>query len=143
MWAYYLAMLLVIISNVLYHTFLKLTPNNANPFLSLAITYMTAMLACFILIPVYPSEGESLLSSIKNLNWTSIALGLAIVGLETGFLLAYRAGGNISYNGIFSNAAAMLLLIPIGLIFFKEVLNIKNVLGIILCLGGLILIQSK
>jgi len=143
MWAYYFAMLLVIISNVLYHTFLKLTPNNTNPFLSLAATYMTAMLACIILTPVYSSEGESLLSSIKNLNWTSIALGLAIVGLETGFLLAYRAGGNISYNGIFANAAAMLLLIPIGLIFFKEILNIKNVLGIILCLGGLILIQSK
>ncbi len=143
MWVYYLAMLLVIISNVLYHTFLKLTPNNANPFLSLAVTYMTAMLACIILFPIYSPEGESLRSSIKNLNWTSIALGLAIVGLETGFLLAYRAGGNISYTGIFSNVAAMLILLPIGLIFFKEVLTIKNILGIILCLGGLVLIQSK
>lgn len=76
-------------------------------------------------------------------NWTSIALGLAIVGLETGFLLAYRAGGNISYSGIFSNVAAMLILLPIGLIFFKEVLTIKNVLGIILCLAGLVLLQSK
>ncbi len=143
MWVYYLAMLLVIISNVLYHTFLKLTPNNANPFLSLAVTYMTAMLACFIMLPFYPQEGESLLSSIKNLSWTSITLGLAIVGLETGFLLAYRAGGNISYNGIFANVAAMLILLPIGLMFFKEVLNIKNIIGIILCLAGLILIQSK
>jgi len=39
------------------------------------------------------------------LNWTSFALAFAIAGVEIGFLLAYRAGWNISLGAIASNVA--------------------------------------
>jgi drug/metabolite transporter (DMT)-like permease len=142
MWIYYAAIGLTIFSNVLYHIFQKATPGNVNPLISLFFTYLTAAAVCLVLFPFYPGR-EGILLSIKKVNWTSIALGIAIVGLEMGFLLAYRAGWNISLAGIFSNGTVALLLIPVGILLFREKLTPVNLAGIILCFGGLLLINKK
>jgi multidrug transporter EmrE-like cation transporter len=76
-------------------------------------------------------------------NWASVALGVAIVGLELGFLLAYRAGWNISVAGIVSASLVALVLIPVGLTFFKEKLTPLNLLGVVLCIAGLVLVNIK
>lgn len=70
-----------------------------------------------------------------------VALGAA--SIEIGFLLAYRVGWNISIAPVASSVAVALLLIPIGLIAFKEHLSIANVLGIMFCVVGLILVTRK
>lgn len=83
------------------------------------------------------------LASLQKLNWTSYALGLAIIGLELGYLLAYRAGWDLSLGALVSNSAVSLLLIPLGLLLFKERLTVVNGIGIVFCLIGLLLINSK
>ncbi|ABZ84015.1 integral membrane protein duf6, putative [Heliomicrobium modesticaldum Ice1] len=138
---FYLAIGLTIIANIAYHVFLKITPQNSNPVVALATTYLTAMVACLLLLPFFNQEG-GLFASLKKVNWTSIALGLSIVGLEMGFMLAYRAGGNISVAPVISNTAVALLLIPIGVLVFSEALSGKKVLGIVLCLVGLYFINQ-
>jgi multidrug transporter EmrE-like cation transporter len=60
-----------------------------------------------------------------------------------GFLLAYRAGWNISLAQFYATTILTLLLIPIGLCFFQEKITMINVFGIILCLGGVILLNHK
>ncbi len=142
MWIYYVAILLTILSNVFYHIFQKATPNNVNPILSLLVTYLTAAMLCLVILPFY-LNGESLTLSLKKISWTSFALGGAVVGLELGFLLAYRAGWNIGFAGILSNGMVALLLIPVGILFFHEKLSLVNILGILLCFGGLMLINKK
>jgi len=139
---YYTAILLTIISNVFYHIFAKSTPGDVNPVLSLLFTYLTAAASCLLLIPLY-SNGEGIGIALRRVNWTSYALGISIVGLELGFLLAYRAGWNISMAGIISNGTVALLLIPIGLFAFHERLNVFNVVGIIMCLVGFILMNKR
>ncbi|MZP30598.1 EamA family transporter [Heliobacterium undosum] len=138
---FYLAIGLTIIANIAYHFFLKITPQNSNPVVALATTYLTAMVACLLLLPFFSQEG-GLLESLKKVNWTSIALGISIVGLEMGFMLAYRAGGNISVAPVISNTAVALLIIPIGVLVFSEALSAKKVLGIVLCLVGLYFINQ-
>jgi len=138
----FFAISLTIITNLFYHLLLKLTPNNVNPILSLAVTYLTAMLVCIIIFPFFKNE-ENIIFSLKQVNWTSIALGIAIVGLEMGFLLAYRGGWNISLTAIISSSAVTLLLIPIGIFLFKESVTISNLVGILLCISGLYLINIK
>ncbi|MBM7865769.1 EamA family transporter [Heliobacterium gestii] len=138
---FYLAIGLTIIANIAYHLFLKITPQNSNPVVALATTYLTAMTACILLFPFFSQEG-GLMESLRKVNWTSIALGLSIVGLEMGFLIAYRAGGNISVAPVISNTAVALLIIPIGVLFFSEALTAKKVLGIALCLVGLYFINQ-
>lgn len=142
MWIYYLAIALTIVANIFYHIFQKSTPSNANPIFSLMITYLTAAVVCMIILPFYPG-GESLIDSYRKVSWVSVGLGVAIVGLEFGFLLAYRVGWNISIAGMFSNVAVSLLLIPVGLLFYHEKLTLPNILGIGLCFGGITLINYK
>lgn len=142
MWIYYAALALTVVSNVLYHIFQKSTPSNVNPIISLLVTYLTAAAFCAVIIPFYPKD-SGLLDSLKRINWASFALGIAIVGLELGFLLAYRAGWNISLAGLLSNATVGLLLIPVGILFFAEKLTFINAAGIMLCFGGLVLMNHK
>jgi uncharacterized membrane protein len=142
MWLYYAAIILTIVTNVFYHIIQKLTPTTIDPIASLIVTYLVAAAFCLIILPFYP-HSESLVSSFKKANWTSFALGISIVGLELGFLLAYRAGWNLSLANICSNTTVALLLIPIGKLFFNERINAVNIIGIILCFGGLILINHK
>jgi uncharacterized membrane protein len=95
-----------------------------------------------VLYPFYPNQ-SGIVANIKSLNWASYALGLAIVGLEAGFIIAYRMGWQISLAGIISNIAVAILLIPIGLFFFKETFSLTNIIGIILCIFGLVLVNYK
>jgi uncharacterized membrane protein len=139
---FYWPIILTVVSNVCYHVFLKLTPENANPLLSLSATYATAMAATLAIYPFYAS-GNGLRQDLGELNWTSLALGIAIVGLEVGFLLAYRLGWQISLAGMISNSAVALLLIPIGLLFFQDSLSPMNILGIVFCFIGLLLVNWK
>ncbi len=139
---YFLPIGLVVFSNVLYHIFLKITPGNVNPALALVVTYVTSTLSCLILLPFF-SRTNSLAQSFKQLNWTSVALGIAIVGIEMGILLAYRIGWKISLAGIVSATGVGLLLVPIGLMFFKEKLTVINLLGVLVCIAGLIMINRK
>jgi multidrug transporter EmrE-like cation transporter len=141
---YYLTVGLTIISSILYHVFLKITPASVNPIISLSVTYLTASAVTLLIYPFYPSEKiVSLLGSIRELNWASYALGFAIVGLEIGTLLAYRAGWNISLFNIVASTTVAILLIPVGIMAFKESLANTTVAGLIFCLLGLILINYK
>lgn len=141
-WIYYLSIAMVVGSNVLYHLFQKLTPTAANPMLALAVTYLIATITCLLMLIIFPLK-EPLLPSLKNINWTSIGLGVSIVFLELGFLLAYRAGWNISLAGLVANTTVALILLPVGVAFFKEKLSPINLLGILVAVIGLFMINKK
>lgn len=142
MFLFYLSMALTILSGALYHVFQKLTPGNAHPLLAMVVTYVTAIIICLVLLPFYPPK-TGLVESLRQLNWASFALALAIVGLEIGFLLAYRAGWNISLGAIVSNVAVAIVLVPVGLLFFKEKISLVNFIGVVVCIAGLVMINHK
>lgn len=138
---YYLPIVLTIVANVFYHIFQKSIPEAANPMLSLIITYLTATLLSVIIL-LFGLKDTFIIAEIRKVNWASYALGVAIIGLELGFLLAYRAGWNVSLGALISNIAVSVLLIPIGIALFKETLTMQSFLGIVLCVSGLILINK-
>jgi multidrug transporter EmrE-like cation transporter len=139
---FYFSISLAILFSVLYHLFQKFTPISANPALAFAVTYATAFVACLALLPLFPPK-DGLSASLKQLNWASIALGLAIVGLEIGFLLVYRSGWSISVAGTVANAASALILIPIGLLIFKDKVTPLNLIGVVVCIAGLVMNNQK
>ena len=51
---FWIAIALTILSNVFYHIIQKITPQQANPVLSLALSYLVAGLICLALLPVFP-----------------------------------------------------------------------------------------
>lgn len=141
MFIYVFSIVLVILSNVVYNISQKSTPKGANPFTALLVTYITAAIITVILSFFYKTE-DSVLSSFTKLNWTSVALGVAIVGLEFGYLLAYRAGWNISIGSLVANIALAIILIPVGVIAYKEGFELHKIVGVVLCLAGLVVINK-
>lgn len=141
MFMYVFSILLIIASNVVYNIVQKSTPSKANPFLTLLITYLTAAVITLIMY-FFNRTGKGLLASLKELNWTSIALGVAIVGLEFGYLLAYRAGWKISVGSLVANIALAVILIPVGVLLYKEGFGLNKLLGALFCVVGLVLINK-
>jgi len=142
MFLFYFSISLATLCTALYHIVQKLTPTNANPALTLTVTYTTGAVLSLALLLVYPLK-DGLTVELKQLNWTSIGLGIVLVGLELGFLLAYRANWNLSYAGLVANVIVALVFIPIGLLAFKEQITRLNILGVIVCVVGLILVNLK
>jgi drug/metabolite transporter (DMT)-like permease len=139
---FYAAIAITVLSNVLYHLFQKLIPAGVNPLLALTATYLVAAVVTLLLLPFFPLAG-SLGAEVRKVGWPSVALGAVIVGLELGFLLAYRAGWNLSLASLVSNTTVALLLIPVGLLLFKEELRPVHIVGVLLALAGLVLVSQK
>jgi drug/metabolite transporter (DMT)-like permease len=137
---YVFSIVLIVASNILYNLCQKLTPQKVNPFSALFITYVIAAVLTAIIFPFFKTD-KGFFESIKELNWASIALGVSIVGLEFGYLMAYRAGWKISLGSLVANIALAVVLIPIGILFFKEGFGFNKVVGAAFCIIGLILIN--
>lgn len=139
---YVFSIILIVASNILYNVCQKSTPENANPFSSLLVTYLIAALITAITFLVFYTD-KSLVQSFENLNWTSIALGVSIVGLEFGYLMAYRSGWNISEGSLVANILLAIMLIPIGILFYKEGFAFNKILGVVFCMIGLVLLNKN
>jgi uncharacterized membrane protein len=139
---YVASIALAIGGNALYHFSQKSIPAVAPPLLSLLVTYAVALLATVLLLPFWP-ESRSVGNGLRSLNWASVAVGLAIVAIELGFLLAYRSGWRMSVGSVVVNVSVALLLVPVGLFAFRERLSSTNALGIVLCIAGLILLARR
>ena len=111
----------------------KATPSAAPPFLALSVTYLVSFLLC---AAAYVVTGPSLRQDLHTLNWASAAWGLTLVAVEFGYILLYRTGWKISTASLLANVSVALLLAGIGVLFYKDVLLPRQIIGIILCLAG-------
>jgi drug/metabolite transporter (DMT)-like permease len=142
MFLFYFSITLAIASSALYHFSQKATPTDVNPAVSILVTYVVAFFLTLSLLLFLPPK-NGLLAEVRQLNWASYLLAFSIVGLEVGFLLVYRAGWNVGIAAVLSNVVASLLLVPIALLVFKQQLSWVNILGILVCLAGLVMLNWK
>jgi drug/metabolite transporter (DMT)-like permease len=139
---FYLPLVLVIGGNLIYHLSQKALPREANPLYTMIIVYGIAIIACAACALVYPSE-KTFIQSAKETNLTVFLLGVSVALIEVGFLYVYRVGWNVSTASITMSVTVTLLLIPIGVLAFKEHLTVRNIFGLLFCLLGLILVAKK
>ncbi len=139
---FYVSITLTIFSSVLYHFSQKEIPAAVHPIVSVIVTYAVSLAICFVLLLfIRPENG--ICSAVKQLNWASYVLALSLIGLEVGFLLAYRAGWNIGLAAVLVNVVASLILVPVALFFFRDKLSWVNIAGILVCLVGLVMLNWK
>ncbi len=132
---------LVIMSNVLYNIAAKSTPENANAFLSLSVTYTVAALLTFAVFFLFSGRG-SVSQEIKSLNWASVALAFSIAPLEFGYILVYRAGWKVSTASLTANIGLACILLIVGLLLYKEAISVRQFIGMAVCAAGLFLING-
>lgn len=137
-----LSITIVIIANVVYHSAQKSVAANAHPLVATLVAYVVAILLCVAAFPFMPLQ-NSISEELKRINWSSYMLGASIVGVELGYLLAYRAGWDVSIGSVVANVAIAVMLIPVGVLMFKESLSWTTIAGIALCLMGVALIAKK
>ena len=115
-------------------------PSDVNPFGALMITYLAAAIisAVIFAFAVGPSNVGV---EISKINWTSIILALAIVGLEVGYVFVYRAGWQVSNASVVANIGLACVLLIVGYVLYRENVSIRQILGIFVCMFGLILIN--
>ncbi|MGE5251179.1 MAG: hypothetical protein ACM3QS_13320 [Bacteroidota bacterium] len=139
---FYFSITLAILSSALYHFSARSTPAGISLPVSLTVTYAIALGVTFLTTLVLPGKGD-FAAEARQLGLPAVLLAVAIVGIEFGFLLAYRAGWNLGIAAVVVNVTASLLLVPVAVFVFKDQLNWVNVAGIIVCLGGLIMLNWK
>ena len=140
MFAYIWPIALVVISNVVYQLCTKGVPADVSPFASLTLTYLIGAV-CSLLMFFVTARGENLFREFSRMNWAPYVLGLVIVGLEVGFIYAYRAGWAVSTASLVQSAFLSSALVFVGYFLYHEPLTPSKLLGVVICLVGLVFIN--
>ena len=141
MWNMVWPLLLIVGSNCFYNICAKSMPEGTNTFGALTITYLVGAVLSAVLFVVSVKPGE-VFNEITKVNWTSFVLGLAIVGLEAGYVFLYRAGWKVSNGALTANICLAIALLVIGYYLYRETISIKQAAGIVVCAVGLFLING-
>lgn len=140
--AYLWPIALVVLSNTLYQVCAKSVPQGMNPFASLTVTYLiSAVISCALYYLL--NRNANLLRELRMINWAPIVLGVVIIGLEVGFIYAFRAGWQIGTAQIVTSAMVAVLLLFVGWLLYHEALTWNKLLGIAVCVAGLVLINLR
>lgn len=140
MWKLVWPILIVILSNTFYNVCMKSMPSDVNPFGALMVTYFVAAIISAIIF-VYLVGPSNVGVEISKINWTSVILAIAIVGLEVGYVFVYRAGWAVSTTSVVANIGLACVLIFVGYFLYKENVSINQIAGISVCMFGLVLIN--
>ena len=141
MWNMIWPFMLIVGSNCFYNICTKSMPNGANAFGALTVTYLVGAILSAVLF-VASVKPAHVATEIIKINWTSIVLGLAIVGLEVGYVFLYRNGWKMGSGALTANICLAVALLIIGFLFYKETVSLRQVIGILVCSVGLFLING-
>lgn len=129
---------LIITGGVLYHLAQKSTPALIDPFVSLCISFGLASLIC---LGLAIGRGGVSATQIHRLNWTSVALALSVVAIESGYLIGYRFGLKLNITSFACNTMIAVVLLGVGTFLYRESFTLRNAAGMVLCIVGLVLLR--
>jgi hypothetical protein len=130
--------IMIISGGVLYHVCQKATPVGLNPFLALGISFGLASLGC---LGLFVAKRSLVVSELHRVNWTTIALAVALMLIESGYLIGYRAGLKLNLASFACNNMIALVLLVVGTFFYGEIFSFRAGSGMALCVAGLLLLR--
>ena len=65
------------------------------------------------------------------------------MGLEVGFIYAYKAGWPVNAASLVASAFLAVVLIFVGFLVYKEPITVSKLIGIAICMVGLYFINKK
>lgn len=140
----FLPILVIASSAAMYHASSKtLSSVSGNPWSLLALTYLFSFLATTGFALAGGPASSLKLVELRSAWPTAALLGLACVGIEGGYLLAYRWGWSVSHLFSLTSFTSTLAIFCVGLFLFKEAISVTTALGLALVLTGLGLTHWK
>ena len=137
-----LFLLIAAVGNAVYHVSQKALAPAANPMVLLMAVYAVAFLGAALAAPWF-AAGSGGAWKAQVFTWPVLALGLSVLLIEIGFLLAYRTGGSLQWSGVAVNGVAALLLLPAALLVFRETFSPIRAAGLLLTVSGLALMTRR
>jgi drug/metabolite transporter (DMT)-like permease len=133
--------LLVVVSSVAYQFAQRAVSSSANAFSVFVLVYLLGMVLCLILASLWGRPmGVADLQLLKT--WPTWVLGTSVVGIEVGYLLAYRAGWPVGTAVGVTYTLTIGLLAVAGVIFLAEEISLRRVAGLAFSLAGLWLLLA-
>lgn len=132
---------LLVISNVVYQICAKSVPKDMDAMASMTITYLVGAVCSAIMFYMMNKNG-SLLQEYGKINIAPVLLGISVVGLEIGFIYAYKIGWPVSTASIVQSAFLALALLFVGALLYHEAITFNKVIGVVICLIGLYFINK-
>ena len=132
---------LVVFSNIIYQICAKEVPKDMNAMASMTITYFVGAV-CSAIMYIVMNKNGNLLQEYMKTNWAPFFLGVSVVGLEVGFIYAYKNGWAVSTASIIQSVFLAVALIIVGAVLYHEEITANKVIGIVICLIGLYFINK-
>lgn len=132
---------LVVVSNILYQLCAKSVPKDMDTMASMTVTYTVGAI-CSAIIYFMINRNGNLLGEYAKMNIAPALLGVSVVGLEVGFIYAYKAGWPVSAASIVQSAFLAVALIFVGGLVYKEPVTFNKIFGAAVCLVGLYFINK-
>ena len=136
---FWLPIAMVVAGNIAYHVGLKGMPAGIHPLSPLIVLFTTSAVATLVL-RLLAGRAQELKAEVALAGWRPYVVGIAIVAIELGFLLAYRAGWKISTAVVTANILVAIALLAVGALAFREPVTPVRLAGIVTCLAGLWLV---
>lgn len=133
--------LLVVFSNIIYQICAKSVPKDMDTMASMTITYLVGAVCSAVMFFVMNKHGN-LLEEYSKMNWAPILLGVSVVGLEVGFIYAYKNGWSVSTASIVQSAFLAVALLFVGALLYHEKINASKIIGVAFCLVGLVFLNK-
>jgi drug/metabolite transporter (DMT)-like permease len=134
-------LVMIVAANLVYHMASKNLPEDLNPFAGLMVTYGVALLVSFVLFSL-TSSGTTFQAAASHINVLSVLMGLAVVGIEGSYIMAYRMGWLVSRASLIANASTAICLLLLGAVWFQEGFSLRTVLGMLCCILGTVIMQT-
>lgn len=124
-----------------YHVLQKSVPAETPPLLATAIAYAVGLAGCLLAITVSGGWGNASWRHVANA--PTVGVGIAIIGIEMGYLLAYRAGGSLGTTALWVSSLANVLLVLASLTWGQERLDVSRIAGMAFSMIGLVLMARS
>lgn len=131
---------LVAVSLVVYQLAQRVVSGGSNPWAPLLVAYVVGVAFCGTALFM---TAPSFIGELRALSVGSLVLGLAVVGIEFGYLMAHRVGWNLAALGMFGSVTATVGLAVIAASFLDEPIELRGLAGMGCCVVGLVLLAGR
>lgn len=135
-----LALLTAVLGTIDYHLAQRQVVPDASPALVLGVAYLVGGAICgALLMTIFPIR-----TNLRaQLGLPALALGVAVVLIEVGFVWMYRGGWTLATGALVVNILATIALTAVGVVAFGERLHGTTVAGAAICLLGLCVMSLR
>ena len=131
---------LLVVAHTIYQISAKSVPDDMDPFAAVFFNYVVAAALAFCLWMVM-GQDRSLTTQLSKMNWAPVTMAMAITAVEVASVFMYKVGWNISIGSTVANILTAIALAGVGVLIYKDVMTVNQLIGIGLCIAGLVVMN--